>query len=52
MAPIPPAAALAFVLALSALLPPYTLLSLGVGVPLILLALAAAAGDVWETPEA
>ena len=51
MAPIPPAAALAVVLALSALLPPYTLLSLGVGVPLILLALAAAAGDVWETPE-
>lgn len=51
MAPVPPAAALALVLVLSALLPPYSVLSLAVGVPILLLGLAAAAGDVWETPE-
>lgn len=51
MAPVPPAAALALVLVLSALLPPTFILPVAVGVPCLLLAAAAAAGDVWETPE-
>lgn len=48
---VPPAAVLAAVLALSALLPPSALLVVTVGAPLIVLALSCACGDLWETPE-
>lgn len=51
MAAVPPALALALVLAASALLPPPSVLGLVLGVPLLLLGLAVAAGDLWETPE-